>query len=236
MKKNVNLKYDKKLFVYFLSFLSLFLLAGCHIRGDITNQLFKLTTKDDFSIIDNKNYQDQIIRQGRPEFSSEDLSLKNGTWQRFSNLDVLNRVGEANAMLNRSMMPTEEREPLYIKPSGWKQKRMVGGEWLYNRCHLIGFQLTGANNNPKNLMTGTRSFNTPGMVEHENQIAEYLRKTGNHVRYRVTPDFRGNELVARGVKLEAQSIEDSRLSFNVYIKNQQEGYKIDYLTGRSIRK
>ncbi|EMF0517501.1 DNA/RNA non-specific endonuclease [Enterococcus hirae] len=225
----------KKLFVYYLSFLCLFLLAGCQIRSDITSQLFKLTTKDDFSITDNKNDQDQIISQGQPEFSSEDLSLENGTWQCFSNLDSLNRVGEANAMLNRSMMPTKEREPLYINPSGWKQKKMFNGEWLYNRCHLIGFQLTGENNNPKNLMTGTRSFNTPGMLEYENQIADYLRKTGNHVRYRVTPDFRGNELVARGVRLEAQSIEDSQLSFNVYIKNLQEGYKINYLTGRSSR-
>ncbi|WP_338350282.1 DNA/RNA non-specific endonuclease [Enterococcus faecium] len=226
----------KKLFVYFLSFLSFCLLSGCQLNDNVTTQLFKLTTKDDFSEIGNKNYQDEIIRQNRPDFSSEDLSLKNGTWQNFSNLDSLNRVGEANAMLNRSMMPTNEREPLYINPSGWKQKRMANGEWLYNRCHLIGFQLTGENNNPRNLMTGTRSFNTPGMVEYENQIAKYLRRTGNHVRYRVTPDFRGNELVARGIQLEAQSIEDNQLSFNVYIKNQQEGYKIDYLTGKSISK
>ncbi|HFM5782413.1 TPA: DNA/RNA non-specific endonuclease [Enterococcus faecium] len=226
----------KKLFVYFLSFLSFCLLSGCQLNDNVTTQLFKLPTKDDFSEIGNKNYQDEIIRQNRPDFSSEDLSLKNGTWQNFSNLDSLNRVGEANAMLNRSMMPTNEREPLYINPSGWKQKRMANGEWLYNRCHLIGFQLTGENNNPRNLMTGTRSFNTPGMVEYENQIAKYLRRTGNHVRYRVTPDFRGHELVARSIQLEAQSIEDNQLSFNVYIKNQQEGYKIDYLTGKSISK
>lgn len=226
----------KNFFVYFLSFLSLCLLASCQIRDDITSQVFKHSKKNDFSIIDNKNNQEKIISQDRPKFSSEDLSLEHGTWQNFSNLDPLNRVGEANAMLNKSMMPTKEREPLYINPSGWKQKRMVNGEWLYNRCHLIGFQLTGENNNPKNLMTGTRSFNTPGMEEYENQIAEYLRKTGNHVRYRVTPDFRGNELVARGIQLEAQSIEDNQLSFNVYIKNQQEGYKIDYLTGKSTSK
>ncbi|MEX1447694.1 DNA/RNA non-specific endonuclease [Enterococcus sp. C76] len=226
----------KKLFVYFLSFLSFCLLSGCQLNDNVTTQLFKLTTKDNFSEIGNKNYQDEIVRQNRPDFSSEDLSLKNGTWQNFSNLDSLNRVGEANAMLNRSMMPTNERELLYINPSGWKQKRMTNGEWLYNRCYLIGFQLTGENNNPRNLMTGTRSFNTPGMVEYENQIAKYLRRTGNHVRYRVTPDFRGNELVSRGIQLEVQSIEDNQLSFNVYIKNQQEGYKIDYLTGKSISK
>lgn len=185
--------------------------------------LFKPTTKDDFSEIGNKNYQDEIIRHNRPNFSLEDLSLKNGTWQNFSSLDSLNRVGEANAMLNRSMMPTEERERLYIKPTGWKQKKMKNGDYLYNRCHLIGYQLTGENNNPRNLMTGTRSFNTPAMVEDENKVAEYLRKTGNHVRYRVRPDFQGNELVARGVQIEAQSIEDNGISFNVYIHNTQEG-------------
>ncbi|EON3044809.1 DNA/RNA non-specific endonuclease [Enterococcus hirae] len=124
----------KNFFVYFLSFLSLCLLASCQIRDDITSQVFKHSTKNDFSIIDNKNNQEKIISQDRPKFSSEDLSLEHGTWQNFSNLDPLNRVGEANAMLNKSMMPTKERELLYINPSGWKQKRMTNGEWLYNRC------------------------------------------------------------------------------------------------------
>lgn len=223
----------KKLFIYFLSLLNFCLLSGCQLNDDVTTQLFKPTTKDDFSEIGNKNYQDEIIRHNRPNFSLEDLSLKNGTWQNFSSLDSLNRVGEANAMLNRSMMPTEERERLYIKPTGWKQKKMKNGDYLYNRCHLIGYQLTGENNNPRNLMTGTRSFNTPAMVEDENKVAEYLRKTGNHVRYRVRPDFQGNELVARGVQIEAQSIEDNGISFNVYIHNTQEGYVIDYQTGNS---
>ncbi|EMF0420776.1 DNA/RNA non-specific endonuclease [Enterococcus hirae] len=184
-------------------------------------------------IVGNGQEQVKTVNHNQPSFSEEELSLKNGEWQRFSNLDGLNRVGEANAMLHKSMMPTEERERLYINPTGWKQKKMKNGDYLYNRCHLIGYQLTGENNNPKNLMTGTRSFNTPSMVEYENQIAEYLRKTGNHVRYRVTPDFRGKELVARGVQLEAQSIEDNRISFNVYIHNTQESYTIDYLTGSS---
>ncbi|EGP4895072.1 DNA/RNA non-specific endonuclease [Enterococcus faecium] len=177
--------------------------------------------------------QVEIVNQNQPLFSEEELSLENGTWQTFSNLDQLNRVGEANALLHKSMMPLKERERLYIQPTGWKQKKMKNGDYLYNRCHLIGYQLTGENNNPKNLMTGTRSFNTPAMVEYENKVAEYLRNTGNHVRYRVTPDFRRNELVARGVRIEAQSIEDDRLSFHVYVHNVQEGYTIDYLTGRT---
>lgn len=184
-------------------------------------------------IIVNGEKQVEPVDHNQPSFSEKELSLNKGTWQTFSDLDALNRVGEANAMLHKSMMPTEKRERLYIDPTGWRQKKMKNGDYLYNRCHLIGFQLTGENNNPKNLMTGTRSFNTPGMVEYENQVAEYLRKTGNHVRYRVTPHFQGEELVARGIQLEAQSIEDNRISFNVYVHNTQEGYMIDYLTGSS---
>lgn len=112
---------------------------------------------------------------------------------------------------------------------------MSNGQWLYNRCHLIGFQLTGENNNPKNLMTGTRSFNTPHMLNYENQIMDYIRLTANHVRYRVTPHFIDDELVARGVQLEAQSVEDSDFMFNVYIYNVQEGYSIDYKTGKATK-
>ncbi|MDN3201682.1 DNA/RNA non-specific endonuclease [Enterococcus faecalis] len=179
------------------------------------------------------NSQVEIVNQNKPKFSSEELSIAKGNWQIFSDLDSLNRVSEAKAMLHKNRMPTEERERLYIKPTGWKQKKMKNGDYLYNRCHLIGYQLTGENNNPRNLMTGTRSFNTPGMVEYENKVADYLRKTGNHFLYRVTPDFRGNELVARGVRIEAQSIEDSQLSVHVYVHNVQEGYTINYLTGES---
>lgn len=183
--------------------------------------------------VNDRQGQVETVSHNQPSFSEKELSLELGAWQRFYKLDRLNRVGEANAMLHKSMMPTEKRERLYIDPTGWKQKKMKNGDYLYNRCHLIGFQLTGENNNPKNLMTGTRSFNTPGMVEYENQVAEYLQKTGNHVRYRVTPHFKGEELVARGVQMEAQSIEDNQISFNVYIHNTQEGYTIDYLTGLS---
>ncbi|WP_279257111.1 DNA/RNA non-specific endonuclease [Enterococcus faecalis] len=189
-----------------------------------------LTKQDEEQLL---NTQVEIVNQNKPNFSEEDFSLENGNWQIFSDLDRLNRVGVASALLHKSRMPTEERERLYIKPTGWKQKKMKNGDYLYNRCHLIGYQLTGENNNPRNLMTGTRSFNTPGMVEYENKVADYLRTTGNHVLYRVTPDFQGNELVARGVRIEAQSIEDSRLSFHVYVHNRQEGYTINYLTGEA---
>ncbi|HGF8104601.1 TPA: DNA/RNA non-specific endonuclease [Enterococcus faecium] len=196
----------------------------------IVDQTFNKSSDEEDEQFSN---QIEVKNQNKPTFSPKDLTLEKGNWQVFSDLDSLNRVGEANAMLHKSMMPTEERERLYIKPTGWKQKKMKNGDYLYNRCHLIGYQLTGENNNPRNLMTGTRSFNTPAMVEYENKVAEYLRKTGNHVRYRVRPDFRGNELVARGVQMEVQSIEDNGISFNVYIHNTQEGYVIDYQTGNS---
>ncbi|EAE9169154.1 DNA-entry nuclease [Listeria monocytogenes] len=172
------------------------------------------------------------VNSNVPTFEKEDLALSKGTWQSFSDLDKLNRVGEANAMLHKSLMPTQEREVLYINPTAWKNKKTSSG-WLYNRCHLIGFQLTGENNNPKNLMTGTRSFNTPGMLDYENEVASYLRKTNNHVRYRVTPIFKKDELVARGVQIEAQSIEDSSIQFNVYILNVESGIELDYQDGTS---
>ncbi|EGQ1129673.1 DNA/RNA non-specific endonuclease [Listeria monocytogenes] len=172
------------------------------------------------------------VNSNVPTFEKEDLALSKGTWQSFSDLDKLNRVGEANAMLHKSLMPTQEREALYINPTAWKNKKTSSG-WLYNRCHLIGFQLTGENNNPKNLMTGTRSFNTPGMLDYENEVASYLRKTNNHVRYRVTPIFKKDELLARGVQIEAQSIEDSSIQFNVYILNVESGIELDYQDGTS---
>ncbi|EAD5126501.1 DNA/RNA non-specific endonuclease [Listeria monocytogenes] len=172
------------------------------------------------------------VNSNVPAFEKEDLALSKGTWQSFSDLDKLNRVGEANAMLHKSLMPTQEREVLYINPTAWKNKKTSSG-WLYNRCHLIGFQLTGENNNPKNLMTGTRSFNTPGMLDYENEVASYLRKTNNHVRYRVTPIFKKDELLARGVQIEAQSIEDSSIQFNVYILNVESDIELDYQDGTS---
>lgn len=176
------------------------------------------------------------VNQNRSTFSASDLSLSRGNWETFSNLDQYNRVGIANAMLHKSMMPTAKREPLYVKPTGWHNKPItVNGkrEWLYNRCHLIGYQFTGQNNNMKNLMTGTKSFNDPGMLVYEEKVANYLKTTGNHVRYQVEPIFRGNELVARGVHMQAKSIEDNQLEFNVYIFNVEPGVMINYDDGTS---
>lgn len=172
------------------------------------------------------------LNHNRPNFSKNDLSLEDGTWTRFSDLDQLNRVGSANAMLGKELMPHQERERLYVKPTGWHQK-FYNDKPLYNRAHLIAFQFSGENNNLKNLMTGTASLNDPGMNEHEIAIGNYIRKTNHHVRYRVTPYFKGEELIARGVQMEAQSIEDDQISFNLFVYNVQDGVKIDYQNGYS---
>lgn len=172
------------------------------------------------------------LNHNQPGFNKEELSLSRGTWTQFSDLDHLNRVGAANAMLGKDLMPHQERERLYVKPTGWHQK-FYDDEPLYNRAHLIAYQFSGENNNLKNLMTGTASMNDPGMNDHEKEIGNYLRKTNHHVRYRVTPYFKGNELVPRGVQMEAQSIEDDQITFNLFIYNIQEGIKIDYQNGYS---
>ncbi|MDN6663741.1 MAG: DNA/RNA non-specific endonuclease [Tetragenococcus koreensis] len=182
------------------------------------------------------NGEDEVVtlNDDQPFFSEDDLSLENGAWQTFSNLDSMNRVGPANAMLHKKMMPKEERGDIsQVYPSGWKQKKITGGQWLYNRSHLIGFQLTGEDDNWKNLFTGTQQMNQGPMREYEEQVAAYLKETNHHVRYRITPLFKDNDLVPRGVEMEAQSIEDDQLRFNIYLYNIQDGYQINYETGAS---
>lgn len=157
-------------------------------------------------------------------------------WQIFSDLDSMNRVGVADALLHKSMMPSEPREDIsMIYPTGWNQKKLDDGNWLYNRSHLLGFQLTGENANWKNLFTGTQELNQIHMVKYENEIAQYLKSTNNHVRYRVTPIFMDNELVPRAIQLEAKSIEDKQIDFNVLIPNVQTGITIDYSTRKATK-
>ncbi|MHA2669404.1 DNA/RNA non-specific endonuclease [Streptococcus agalactiae] len=184
-----------------------------------------------------------IVVNNKAQFTSEELSLENGSWEKYSNLDFLNRVGVVEAMLGQELMPKNEREDISsVKPTGWKNKKIKFNgkqDYLYNRSHLIGFQLTGENINVKNLFTGTRALNAnfddekSSMVYYENMVANYIKKTGHHVRYRVTPLFKNVELVARGIRMEAQSVEDDTVSFDIYIFNVQPGYDIDYLTGTS---
>lgn len=174
-----------------------------------------------------------------PGFSDEDLTTE--PFETFSSLDLLGRCGVAYANVCQELMPTEEREAIgQVKPSGWQTVRyddLVDGNYLYNRCHLIGFQLTGENANEQNLITGTRYLNVDGMLPFENQVAEYVEDTGNHVLYRVTPIYDGTDLVASGVQMEALSVEDGGqgVKFNVYVYNVQPGVEIDYATGNSWR-
>lgn len=177
--------------------------------------------------------QEITINNNDPAFSAHELSTAKGPWTSFSNLDQYNRAGAAEALLNRQLMPTQDRQPLTFDPTGWHNKR-VHSTWLYNRSHLIGFQLSGENNNPKNLMTGTRELNSPLMQAHEDDIAHYLKQSPSHyVRYEVTPVFRGDELLARGVAMRAQSVGDHTIRFNVYIFNVQPGVILNYADGTS---
>ena len=172
----------------------------------------------------------------QPDFSPEETAAQ--SFESYSPLDSLGRCGAAFACLGQDLMPTEDRESISeVHPSGWVQAfyDFVDGEALFNRCHLIGFQLTGENANERNLITGTRYLNVEGMLPFENMVADYIKETGNHVLYRVTPVFQGDELVARGVVMEALSVEDEGegICFHIYAYNNQPGVTIDYATGES---
>ena len=177
-----------------------------------------------------------IINNNEPYF--EDLSKKPVSFEVYSEQDELGRTHQAYASLGKDLMPTEDRKSINsVKPSGWQTIKydIVDGKYLYNRCHLIGFQLAGENANPNNLITCTRYMNTKGMLDFENQVAEYIRETNNHVLYRVTPMYEGDDLVAKGVQMEAYSIEDNGegIKFNIFVYNIQPGITIDYKTGKS---
>lgn len=179
------------------------------------------------------------INENIPSFTEDDMTTK--SFEKYSSLDVLGRCGVAYANISIDLMPTEEREAIgMVKPSGWQTAKydIVDGKYLYNRCHLIGFQLTGENANEKNLITCTRQMNAEVMLDFENEVVEYIKKTKNHVLYRVTPIYEGTNLVASGVQIEAKSVEDNGegVSFNVYIYNVQDGIEIDYSDGSSSLK
>ena len=176
------------------------------------------------------------INEGIPRFTDEEITT--ASYEFYSDLDGLGRCGMVMACCGRDMMPTGERGSISsVYPSGWKQAKydFVDGSYLYNRCHLIGWQLTGEDANERNLITGTRYINIEGMLPFENMIADYIKETGNHVMYRVTPIYDGYNLVASGVQLEAYSVEDEGegICFNVYCYNVQPGVEIDYATGAS---
>lgn len=180
------------------------------------------------------------INNNVPSFTEEEKTQKKA-FESYGELDSLGRVTQSEAVLGRETMPAEGEKRgsiSRVKPTGWGTYRFafVDGGYLYNRSHMIGWQLSAENANPKNLATGTRFFNVTGMLPFENMVASYIKETGNHVRYRVTPHFEGSELVMRGLQMEAYSVEDEGegVSFNVYVYNSQPGVYIDYQTGTAV--
>lgn len=215
------------------------IVAGVVALGGYLGVEFHQQTYSAISIEDVPEYSGKpyvIVNDNEPYFDEKDLTTQ--SFEEYSPLDSLGRCGVAYANIGEDIMPTKERGSIgMIKPSGWQTKKydFVDGKYLYNRCHLIGYQLSGENANEKNLITGTRYMNTEGMLPFENEVADYVKDTGNHVLYRVTPVFEEDNLVADGVLMEAMSVEDRGLDieFNVFVYNVQPHVKIDYQTGKS---
>lgn len=181
-----------------------------------------------------------VIKDNVPDFTEEEKSCTDA-FEYYGDLDTLGRCTVTFANVCPQTQPTEKRGTIgQVRPSGWhtvKYNDLIDGNYLYNRCHLIGYQLTGENANVSNLITGTRYLNVEGMLPFEDMVDDYVDETGNHVLYRVTPIFKGNELVARGVRMEAWSVEDAGtgICFDVFCYNVQPGIVIDYATGDSQR-
>ena len=212
-----------------LSLLCALLLSGCAQEPAVQTQ--SSVTLDSIPAYDGSPWVE--LNQNTPNFDPDALTQE--AFEEYGPLDSLGRCTTAWANVCRELMPTEDRESISsVTPTGWIN-REYDGEYLYNRCHLIGFQLTGENANEQNLITGTRYLNVEGMLPFENMVADYVKETGNHVLYRVTPIFDGDNLVASGVEMEAQSVEDQGegICFHVYCYNVQPGVTIDYATGES---
>lgn len=200
----------------------------------------EITTASSFSLSDVPAYSGKAytsVNGNVPYFSAAELTTQ--SFETYSDLDSLGRCGVTYACIGKDLMPTEERGSIgMVKPTGWHTVRydnLVDGKYLFNRCHLIGYQLTGENANTKNLITGTRYLNIEGMLPFENMVADYIQETNNHVLYRVTPIFKGNNLLANGVLMEGYSVEDkgAGVSYCVFAYNVQPGIEIDYATGES---
>ena len=230
------MKKRSKLFVFILLLGVLF-----YFKDDIYNYTYSIinTSNESYDIENLPDYNGNsyvIVNDNIPYFKEEEYTTD--SFEKYSELDSLGRCGVAYANISKELMPTEKRGSIgSIKPSGWHTVKYdhIDGKYLYNRCHLIGYQLTGENANEKNLITCTRSMNTKGMLQFENMVTKYIKDTGNHVLYRVTPVFEGNNLVATGVEMEAYSVEDNGkgIKFNVFVYNIEDGIIIDYKTGDS---
>lgn len=237
----------------FILLILLYSCTGCTVSNTDSSDIITEINIDNNQInsetfvIESSNWFDSIpeyrgtpyieVNKDIPFFTAEDKQ-KTDAFEIYSDLDELGRCNVAYANICEEIMPTEEREESLssVTPSGWCQNQ-YDGEWLYNRCHLIGYQLAGENANEKNLITGTRYFNVNGMLPFENTVADYIDDNpSNHVLYRVTPIYRGeNDLVAYGVLMEAWSVEDNGYGcqFCIFVYNVQQGIEIDYATGEN---
>lgn len=233
----------KFLNILLILIVSISVLSGCSAVEnnffndlDITAQSASDYVNYDLSNIPDYDGKAYVELNGNvPEFSESEKTYSE-SFEEYGKLDSLGRCTYAVSCIGKDLMPTEKRGSIgSVKPSGWHISKydFVDGKYLYNRCHLIGYQLTAENANERNLITGTRYLNVEGMLPFENDVADYIEITNNHVYYKVTPIFEGNNLVANGVQMQAYSVEDNGqgISFNVYCYNVQPGVAIDYATG-----
>ena len=245
MSKRKNNKYmsKEKIISTIITMIVLMLLAyiGDVIYEQESNSANAKTASTNYNLASVPDYTDKIyieLNNNVPYFDENDYTTE--PFEKYSDLDEKGRCNVTYANICKEIMPKDgqTRESIsMVKPSGWKQTK-IGGEYLYNRCHLIAYQLADESANEKNLITGTRYFNTEGMLPFENEVANYIKQNPkNHVLYRVTPDFKGNNLVASGVEIEAYSVEDNGkgVQFNVYIYNVQPGVTINYETGEATK-
>ena len=235
---------NKKLISIILCLLVTFSAVGCSSEEKVEKPITETPAEAPVET------SDESTLENIPEYNNKPYVELNGNtpefketfeigYESYADLDSLGRCGVTEACVGIETMPTEERGSIgMVKPTGWHTVKydIVDGKYLYNRCHLIGYQLTGENANEQNLITGTRYMNVEGMLPFENWVAEYVEETGNHVMYRATPIYDDDNLIASGVHLEAQSIEDNGLKFNVFVYNVQPDIEIDYKTGESALK
>lgn len=238
----------KKMSGIIIALAALTIFVGNNYKEEINNFLSEINVLGETTAYEEKSYTLEeipaydgvseyvIINNNEPFFEEEDINTT--SFEEYNELDSLGRCGVAFANISIDLMPTEERGSIgSVKPSGWHTVKydIVDGKYLYNRCHLIGYQLTGENANKENLITCTRQMNVGAMLDFENEVADYIKETNNHVLYRATPIFEGDNLIASGVLLEGLSVEDNGegIKFNVYLYNIQDGITIDYATGES---
>lgn len=243
--RNIRLEVLRRVTTFLLVFFiagSGFGLSGCSSKKDNqagtvgSAEVQSTAVADDMASLVYQGEPYVVINDNNPDFTEADMTTV--SFESYGELDGLGRCTTAFANIGKDLMPAEKRGPIgEVKPTGWQTAKYdnVDGKYLYNRCHLIGYQLTGENANEKNLITGTRYLNVDGMLPFENMVADYIKETNNHVLYRVTPVFSGDNLVASGVQMEAESVEDNGdgILFNVYCFNAQPGIAIDYATGDS---